>query len=131
MSDNYAYAVVPAAQTLGEAYAMGYDRFTGADPVRADVFEQVDAFKQSASWANNVAPLLRSLSGYADEGHGTYQTPRAVVVVPDGNEDDLPRTGSSRPANAVYETVVDAWQNGAMDALRGRERGESAGEAVF
>lgn len=126
--NNHTVGVVPEDEAIDEAYSMGYNRFEDypfdpeeaedADPLRA-----LEHFKESAEWADTVAPRLRALAGYVDSGPGTYTVEREVVVVPSGNEDDLPRDGQKTGIAWVHSALVSAFDRGAADALLGDERG--------
>lgn len=119
--------VIPEAETLDEAYSMGYSRFADADPVADgdEAAEHIEHFTESAEYANSVAPNLRALSGYVDSGPGTYTVERQIVVVPDGAEADLPRDGKHMALGYVFEIVHDAWRAGVYDAVLGNEYGET------
>jgi hypothetical protein len=127
-------AVVNEADVLDEAYSMGYERFADVADMEHGGDESgyaVSHFKETAIWANNVAPSLRALSGMADGGHGTYQKRRDVAVIPVGSEDDVPAEASRIEADYVYDAAVNAFDAGAYDALEGNERGESDDETIL
>lgn len=84
---------------------MGYDRFEDTDRYFGD-FEQVDLtlFKDSATWANVTLPKLRQLAGAEDfYAAGTY-------------------TGLGEDEAHELEELVDAWEQGVEDAIRGNDR---------
>lgn len=120
--------VIPEADVLDEAYRMGYNRFEDAAETadeHGDELDSLEHYKEMATYINNVAPRLRALAGYVDSGHGTYQVERDVVVIPDHAQDDVPRDGQHKSIEWVHGKVVDAFDRGALDALNGREYGET------
>lgn len=127
--EEHTVAVIPEAEVLDEAYNLGYQRFEDAETIEEEdgnPYEAVSGFREYATWANNVAPRLRSLAGFVDSGPGTYTVGRKVVVVPEGNEDDLPADGKQMDIQYVHEAVLDVWELGAVDALEGNDHGENA-----
>lgn len=126
-------AVVLEADVLDEAYSMGYERFESTDTIEADQpHEFMSHFKSSSEWINGIHPSLRALSGYVDSGKGTYTVPRDVIVVPQGDEDDIPLSGMMYDMDHVHGVVLEAWSEGAFDALyEDRERGDSADEVYI
>jgi|APHM01.1.fsa_nt_gi hypothetical protein len=120
--------VIPEADVLDEAYRMGYTRFEDAETVDeedSDALEGLSHYKEMASYINNVAPRLRALAGYVDSGPGTYQVERKVVVVPHHAQEDVPRDGKLMAIRYVHEAVQDAFDRGALDAMQGRDYGET------
>ena len=111
-------AVVKPYYLLEEAYRMGHDRFKDAEQPEDDydLIEGLSHFKGTATWANNVAPKLRAMAGYADGGHGTYQQDRQVAAIHDGCEEDEPAEADLMDASQLYGRVVEAWDTGALDA---------------
>lgn len=103
-----------------EAYSDAYYRFSQGEEVSEEDF-QFSHFTESATWANTVAPRLRSMAGYDDEGYGTYQTPVPIVLV--SEPDDDPATGQllEEPWHFLDE-LVESYQSGAFDAATGKER---------
>jgi len=55
-----------------EAYDMGYNEFSGADPMPPSEFD-LSPFYSSARYANIIVPTIREMAGYEDSGHGTWQ----------------------------------------------------------
>jgi len=123
MSDKM--PVVREAAVLDNAYGRGYDRFADADAPNDDrLADPVGQFKQTAQFANVVAPRLRAAAGMDDPMDvGTYQSDRDVVVIPAANGGDDPAEGIVMSARDVYRFAQDAWDRGARDALNGRDRG--------
>lgn len=103
-----------------EAYSDAYYRFSQGEEVDEEDF-QFSHFTESATWANTVAPNLRAMAGYDDEGYGTYQTPVPIVLV--SEPDDEPAVGQlvEEPWHFLDE-LHQAYQRGAFDAATGRER---------
>lgn len=109
-------AVVKPYYLLEEAYRMGNDEFQDVE-ADEDEAEPIDLspFKDSARWANHVAPDLRSMAGYADAGHGTYQQHRQVAAIHHGCEEDEPAEADLYDASHLFEALVEAWDTGAYD----------------
>jgi hypothetical protein len=118
-------AVVKPYYAIETAYNQGYDRFNGTDHAEADP-ESITHFKETATWANSVAPHLRAAAGYADAGHGTYQESRQVAAVKPGCEEDDPAAAELVGCHDVYSTLVDAFDAGAVDAMAGDDRDPGA-----
>jgi hypothetical protein len=119
-------AVVPEGEALEKAYRDGFERFDEApDDALEGPGEPFGQFTGSAEYVNTVAPRLRALAGYVDSGTGTYRVERKVVVVSDGDEDDLPRDAREMRLSHVYEAIQEAYRAGAEDKLHGEEYGES------
>lgn len=114
-------AVVKPYYAVEEAYNMGYSKFSGTD---TDESGRVDLapYHSTADYANNVLPRLRAMAGYADAGHGTYQEHRKVAAVDAGCEEDEPAEAELREASHIFNSLVDAFNNGAYDAIEGREK---------
>jgi len=104
-----------------EAYEMGYDKFTG---VAADVEGDFDLehFRDSADYANNVLPSLRALAGHGDTGPGTYTVDREVAVIEYHQVEDLPAEGERAEAHHLLTELLEMWERGAYDAGEGREK---------
>lgn len=115
--------VIYERKVLREAYDMGFSKFEGSE-VEPEDFE-IGHYTESARYINNVAPKLRAMSGFDDAGHGTYQEPSSVVVVPPEHEDDEPMTGKVMSSGEVNNRVFEAFSNGAYDAVR-----DSRGELI-
>lgn len=126
---EHTIGVVPEAETLNEAYNMGFDRYEPAEG-EVDPAAALDGISDSAEWANIIAPKLRALAGYVDSGHGTYRVERTVAVVRTGDGDDLPRDAVQVDPNHVFEKVVDAYRTGVSDALEGREADDSNADPI-
>lgn len=77
-----------------EAYQMGWNKAAQIEGQFGEDGEFEDSDPRlptdSANWANNIAPKLRALSGYEDEGHGTYQKVPIDLAHEIFNEDALP-----------------------------------------
>lgn len=112
-------AVVREVRVLDTATRRGWNEFGAGDDPSDEPAGAVDHFTGSARYANHVAPDLRALAGYGDAGHGTYRVERPVVVIPEGDGDDVPATGEILRARDVFDAVHDAWMEGAYDALEG------------
>jgi len=115
-------AVVVEQETLEKAYEMGFDRFEGMtenDP------QDLSDFKESETWANTVSPSLRAMAGFADRGHGTYQEGREIVLADERELDDRPIEGETSDAAYFYQSVVEAFDNGAYDGAYNHEHGEN------
>lgn len=119
MTDHTDTAVVHESTVLDDAYALGYDEFTGVDAEEVDF----DGFTGTARWDSHLLPRLRALCGYGDRGHGTYTVAREVAVVPVGNEDDEPAEAITINTTEILNAAVDQFRAGAHDAAEGRERG--------
>lgn len=107
-------AVVKQDYRLREAYDMGHQRFKDAD--LGDDDPVTEHFKESATWANTVAPRLRAMAGLADRGHGTYQEDRQVAAVHPGAEEDEPAEAELIDARELYRAFVEAFDLGAYHA---------------
>lgn len=118
MTENI--AVVKPYYATGEAYNMGYRRFSGIDGDETEDFD-LSPFKSSAEWANNVAPSLRSMAGYDDGGHGTYAHDRQVAAIEAGAEEDEPAEATLTRASYLFSELVEAYDRGAYDAASGRD----------
>lgn len=103
------------------AYRDGYDEFEGFAEGSGEDFD-FGHFTETARWANNIAPSLRALSGYSDGGHGTYQIEGDVAVLDAADADDVPADADVMRSSEVYDRVVDAYREGAHDAVSGSER---------
>jgi hypothetical protein len=122
--------VVREAWVLDEAYCAGYERFDGG-PTDAEPHEALSHYRETATWANIVAPFLRALSGYGETAGGTYTDNREVAVIPEGDGDDHPAEATVVDGKHVYDAVQTAWDRGAADAMEGCDHGESAGEVYI
>lgn len=119
MTDHTDTAVVHESTVLDEAYALGYDEFSG---VEAEEFD-FDGFTGTARWDSHLLPRLRALCGYGDRGHGTYTEDREVALIPTGNEDDHPAEAVTVDTNTILDAAVEQFTHGAHDAAEGNERG--------
>lgn len=111
--------IVDATRAKVEAYQMGHGRFSDLSGEEAEGFD-LAPFKDSATWANHVAPQLRAMAGFADGGHGTYQQDRQVVAVTPQTEGDQPRDGElMESARYIHDELVQAFDMGAYDGVEG------------
>lgn len=108
------------------AYNDGYDRFEGVENGHnIDEFD-LGHYKESAAWANNVAPSLRAAAGYADSiNKGTYMEPRTVAVLDADDADDEPPIATLAHTDWVFNQLVDAFDAGAYAGARGEDRDPS------
>lgn len=121
-------AVVKPYYLTEEAYRMGH-RFTKGmddDTVPDDELLDLSPIKESARWANNIAPSLRAMAGYLDNGHGTYTDAREVAAILPGCEEDEPAEADLCSARDVFNALVKAWDMGAMDGYENTYDPESA-----
>jgi hypothetical protein len=110
-------AVVRPHYVTGKAYDMGHSEFTD---VEADTAEDVEFhhFTETARWANVIAPKLRAMAGAADPTDaGTYTAHREVAAIHPGCEEDTPAEADLVDSQRLYESLVDAYQTGALDAV--------------
>lgn len=114
-------AVVKPAYAEEEAYELGYKRFEGLDADERGDFD-LSHFKESAEWANSVAPKLRAKAGFGDSGTGTYRRGRQVAAIMPGCEEDEPAVAQVLDASFLFNDLVDAFDKGARDAAHGREK---------
>ena len=112
-------AVVKPYYLLGEAYSMGHAEFEDMDAPPEEEELDISPFKESARWANIIAPKLRSMAGYADGGHGTYQDHRQVAAIHAGCEEDEPAEADLVDASDLYSAIVEAYDTGALDGWEG------------
>lgn len=110
-------AVVREARAKEQAYRLGYSEFDGAPSVDGSL----GTFRQTARWANIIAPKLRAAAGYDDAGHGTYQEDRKVAVVAPGDEDDEPADAELVDSRYVYDDLMAAFDAGARAAREGMD----------
>lgn len=118
MSDSV--AVLIGHDPIVDAYDEGYEEFQHLTEDEDNGFE-FSYFTESDRWANNIAPGLRALAGFADSGTGTYRIERKVAVVDHADVDDVPADGVLMGSAEVYDALVDAYREGAHDAVRGAE----------
>jgi len=108
--------VVEEAAALDDARARGRSRFAGLDPeIAADT--DPSRITDSAAWANHIAPTLRCLAGFRDDGYGTWQVDGEIALIADGDESDNPADAELMPASAFHRHVVDEWYEGAYAAI--------------
>ena len=117
MSDTI--PVVELVEVLAQAKRLGWSEFP-------ETFEPSDEFpmsnfRETSRWSNSIAPRLRSLAGYGDAGHGTFQLHRDVAVIMEGDEDDVPAEATVMSTSMLYEDIVDAFDEGARAAMEGEE----------
>lgn len=118
MPSEHTVAVIQEADALDSAYQMGYDMFD-EPPAGGEPIEALGHYKESAEWANTVAPKLRATAGFVDSGKGTYNVLRKVIVVPDGSEHDSPADGVQMGIGHVKDAIFSAFDKGALDAMSG------------
>lgn len=113
--------IVNLDDVTATAFDLGFDRFAGMDPVPIDEFD-IGFFTESAEYANNTAPTLRQLAGYADHGFGTYTDKRDVLVVYQDDAEELATDAGFIDADMVwspdlFEKLHDSWLHGVYDAV--------------
>lgn len=113
--------VVKPYYILEQAYQMGHQTGHDArDTVDADIGpEDLSHFKETAQWANNVAPELRAMSGFSDHGHGTYTDGGKVAAIDPGCEEDEPADAELIDAQHLFDKVVEAYDTGYLDGAEG------------
>jgi len=121
MHDKNKTAVVVEQEAKERAYELGYDEFSRMDNPEGDRLE-LEYFTDSARYANIIAPKLRAIAGYADSGHGCYQTNRDIVLVDERELDDRPIEGNSWNAGSFFSEVHDAWRHGCHDGYHNDEK---------
>lgn len=110
-------AVVRPHYLTEDAYQMGHTEF---QDVEADSAEDLDfgQFTSTARWANVIAPKLRAMAGAADRGgKGTYTDHRQVAAILPGCEEDEPPEADLVKSYHLYDALVDAYRNGALDSV--------------
>lgn len=115
--------VVRDPTAVKAAYKDGFNRFDRAVVEEADdPMTAVAHFKETARWANHVAPQLRAAAGFDDAGGmGTYTAGRVVAVLDVALEDDGPAAADVMRAGDVYTALVEAFDLGAYAALDGHD----------
>lgn len=101
---------------------MGYDEFYPLDPPEDEHDMDLSPFHSGARWANVLLPRLRSMAGFADGGHGTYQENREVAAIHPGCEEDEPAEADLVDSNYLFDRLVDAYTTGAYDGWSGDSR---------
>jgi len=109
-------AVVEEAQALDEAYAMGRRRFEDMDIKDPESFT-LEHFRDSAQYTNHVLPTLRCMAGFGDSGVGTWQVPREVALIADGDGKDHPADAEITHCSHIFERLVEKWTQGAYAAV--------------
>ena len=113
-------AVVKPRYVTEEAYRMGHGEFQDAEADSADDVE-FHHFTETARWANTIAPKLRAMAGaYDPTGKGTYTAHRDVAAILPGCEEDEPAEAEIINSRYLYQSLVDAYRGGALDAVEGR-----------
>lgn len=125
--------VVEESDVLESAYNKGYDFY--ADDGRSEPVEEpyrsVGDLKSTARWANSISPRLRALSGFSDEtGKGTYSGERPVALVEEGDEADSPAEAVEIGAVHVFQAAVEAFEQGAVDAMKLNDRDATRPDGV-
>lgn len=123
MTENVKVVVLPEA--MESAYNMAFDRFEEVEvnDCCGEAAYDLSFFKETAEFANNVHPTIRSMSGYEDSGYGTYTVENRTVVVRD--PDDRPMDGELMNCTYVESDLIEAYDCGAFDAMEGNERYDS------
>jgi hypothetical protein len=114
-------AVVKPHYYTEKAYKKGYARFADQE-LPDDEMPSLEGFTQSAAYANHVLPGLRSMAGFDDSGPGTYTIERKVAAIHPGCEEDEPAEAVLVPSQRVFDCLIEAWRDGAHDAMAGRDR---------
>jgi len=108
--------VVCECDAKDEAHSMGYRRFADMD-AGAIVEAWPIPYQEHGSWDSHIEPTLRCLAGYGDSGYGTYQQRQDVARIEDGDEADHPADAVVLSSSWVLDELVDAWYNGAHQAV--------------
>ncbi|UBF22792.1 hypothetical protein M1M38_gp099 [Halorubrum tailed virus 27] len=103
------------------AFELGFGRFKDMDPVDPETFD-VSHFTETAEYANNVAPILRQLSGFGDVHGGTYQKHRDVLVINQDEADELAADAGFIDADMIwspelFDDIHDSWLEGVYEAV--------------
>jgi len=104
-----------------KAYDDGFEKFV-AVPIDEPGEFDLEGFRSSAYYANNVLPNLRALAGHEDNGHGTYTGDRDVAVIESHQEDDVPAKADRVMASDLMDEILRAWDRGVYDAANGEDR---------
>jgi hypothetical protein len=114
--DNTDLAVVEISYQEEAAYDMGHDEFADHDTAEDP---EVDPYfiTGSARYANIIAPGLRAMAGYDDNGFGTYTVDRQVAAIRPGCEEDQPALADLTDASVIFDELHAAYFRGAHDAL--------------
>jgi len=125
MSQTTDTAVIVAEKAVRDAYQLG--RREGPSSLEVEYYDGpgtrehtpaygMDAFRDTARYANIVTPEIRRLSGFGDpSGRGTHTAERRVGIIRLSNGEDSPGQHVSSP-RAIYEILIDAFDNGWRDA---------------
>lgn len=117
-------AVVKPYYLTEEAYKMGRNRFSESDPLDEENIDQLEfltRFKESAEWIESLAPEIRAMAGFATSSTGEYQKERQVAAIQSGCEEDKPAEADLVSSQEVFELLVDAFEQGALDVVAGRD----------
>jgi len=128
-------AVVKPYYATEEAYRMGHRFASGFASVNDETVPddeplELSYIKESAKWANNIAPDLRAMAGMSDPGHGTYTGDRQVAAVRAGCEEDQPAEAELMDARRLFRVLSDCWDMGARDAYEGTNDPDSTRHKV-
>lgn len=78
-------------------------------PVEALEADRFEVRTDSARWANVIAPKIRSIAGYRDAGHGTYQIDGPIALIPERNCADTPAEAVSMQASQYVKKLHDLY----------------------
>jgi hypothetical protein len=108
--------VVCECDAKDEAEGMGYRRY--ADMPAADIVAAWPIYyTDHGSWDRHIEPTLRCIAGYGDRGHGTYHERQDIALIRDGDESDHPADALLINSAELLDEIIDAWQNGAHQAV--------------
>jgi len=113
--------VVKIDDAKEQAYDTGYDKFSEVPVDDPETFD-LEGFRDSADYANNVLPSLRALAGHEDGVYGTWTGDRDVAILEAHQEDDVPAKCVVTMASDLLDELLEAWERGAYDAANGEER---------
>lgn len=108
--------IVLEVASKGEAYQIGFDTFRRTRPGPAGRLS-LSNFTQLDVYTDEIAPDLRSLAGYGDNGPGTYQEDRKIGLIQQGDESDNPTEAELLQASVFFDTVKEEFNRGAKMAL--------------
>lgn len=120
--------VVVTDRVERKAYIRGYRQFQHSIVDRDDEEIETDLaeFRDSKKYMNSVLPHLRALAGYDDRDEpDPYASGGAVMLVGEESLGDDPIEGERSTAEEYLPTLMQRWNDGARDALRGDEQSES------
>jgi hypothetical protein len=106
--------VIEEAESKDRVEAMARRRYSDIPPVALESGD-FRIRTESAKFINHIAPTIRCIAGYRDNGHGTWGHDGDIALIADGDEMDTPAEAETLTASQYAQELHRVYRDTAHE----------------